>query len=124
MSNTPYYVPKARFGSKYGNQELVDGIVKDGLTDVYNNYLMGFAAEECATDHSITREQQDDYAIKSYQKAQKATTDKLFDPEIVPVTVSGGRGKPDKVITADDEQANVGTKVSLRSNADCSQAQH
>lgn len=58
MTNAPYYVTKARFGSKYGDQTLVDGIVKDGLTDVYNNYLMGVAAEECAVEHSISREEQ------------------------------------------------------------------
>ncbi|RIB17380.1 Thiolase, N-terminal domain-containing protein [Gigaspora rosea] len=107
MTNTPYYVPKARFGYKYGNQTLVDGIVKDGLTDVYNNYLMGVAAEECAVDHGISREEQDDYAICSYQRAQAAFADGHYDDEIVPVTVSGGKGKPDKVITKDDEVINL-----------------
>jgi acetyl-CoA C-acetyltransferase len=58
MTNTPYYVPKARFGSKYGDQTLVDGIVKDGLTDVYNNYLMGMAAEGCANEYNFSREEQ------------------------------------------------------------------
>jgi acetyl-CoA C-acetyltransferase len=58
MTNTPYYVPSARFGSKYGDQTLVDGIVKDGLTDVYNNYLMGMAAEECANEYKFSREEQ------------------------------------------------------------------
>ncbi|CAG8760023.1 7762_t:CDS:2, partial [Dentiscutata erythropus] len=107
MTNTPYYVPKARFGSKYGDQTLVDGIVKDGLTDVYNNYLMGMAAEECAADHSISREEQDDYAIYSYQRAQAAFADGHYVDEIVPVTISGGKGKPDKVITQDDEITNL-----------------
>ncbi len=58
MSNTPYYVPQARFGSKFGDQTLVDGIVKDGLTDVYNNYVMGVAAEECVNEHEFSREDQ------------------------------------------------------------------
>jgi hypothetical protein len=58
MSNVPYYVPKARFGSKFGNQELVDGIVQDGLTDVYNKFLMGNAAELCAKKYDLTREMQ------------------------------------------------------------------
>jgi acetyl-CoA C-acetyltransferase len=58
MTNTPYYVPKARFGAKYGDQTLVDGIVKDGLTDVYNNYVMGVAAEECAKTYNISRKDQ------------------------------------------------------------------
>lgn len=103
MSNTPYYLPKQRFGSNYGNTEVVDGIVKDGLTDVYNNYLMGVAAEETATAHSFTREQQDDFAIESYKRAQAAHAAGHFKEEIVPVTVSGGRGKPDKVVDVDDE---------------------
>jgi len=107
MSNTPYYATKARFGSKYGDQTLVDGIVKDGLTDVYNSYLMGIAAEECAKDYSITREEQDDYAIYSYQRAQKAFAENKYSDEIVPIKVSGGRGKPDKIITQDDEVNNL-----------------
>ncbi|GBB85609.1 hypothetical protein RclHR1_01210017 [Rhizophagus clarus] len=107
MTNTPYYVPSARFGSKYGDQTLVDGIVKDGLTDVYNNYLMGMAAEECANEHKFSREEQDDYAISSYQRAQQAFADKVYEDEIVPVTVSGGKGKPNKVISQDDEISNL-----------------
>ena len=66
MTNTPYYVPKARFGSKYGDQTLVDGIVKDGLTDVYNNYLMGMAAEECANEHEFSREEQVSNGLKIF----------------------------------------------------------
>ncbi|KAL7315704.1 erg10, acetyl-CoA C-acetyltransferase [Mucor circinelloides] len=107
MSNTPYYLPKQRFGSTYGNTEVVDGIVKDGLTDVYNNYLMGVAAEECATEYEISREQQDDYAIESYKRAQAAFAAGHYKEEIVPVTVSGGRGKPDRVVEQDDEVAKL-----------------
>ncbi|CAG8439673.1 11546_t:CDS:10 [Acaulospora morrowiae] len=107
MTNTPYYVPKARFGYKYGDQTLVDGIVKDGLTDVYNNYLMGMAAEECAVDHKISRQEQDDFAISSYQRAQAAYADGHYADEITPVIVPGGKGKPDKVITQDDEITNL-----------------
>ncbi|KAI8636505.1 Thiolase, N-terminal domain-containing protein [Parasitella parasitica] len=103
MSNTPYYLPKQRFGSTYGNTEVVDGIVKDGLTDVYNNYLMGVAAEECATEYDITREQQDNFAIESYKRAQAAFDAGHYKEEIIPVTVIGGRGKPDRVIEKDDE---------------------
>ncbi|KAL1916469.1 uncharacterized protein VTP21DRAFT_5660 [Calcarisporiella thermophila] len=106
MTNTPYYMPSARFGSKYGHQEMVDGIVKDGLTDVYNNCLMGIAAEKCAADHQITRVQQDDFAVESYRRAQAATENGYFE-EIIPVTVSGGRGKPDKTVTSDDEVSNL-----------------
>ncbi|CAO3595028.1 unnamed protein product [Absidia cylindrospora] len=107
MSNTPYYLPKQRFGSTYGNAEVVDGIVKDGLTDVYNNYLMGIAAEECAETHSITRDDQDNYAVNSYKKAQAAFAAGHYKEEIVPVTVSGGRGKPDRVVEQDDEVAKL-----------------
>ncbi|KAL0136558.1 Thiolase, N-terminal domain-containing protein [Mucor lusitanicus] len=103
MTNTPYYLPKQRFGSVYGNTEVVDGVVKDGLYDIYNDYLMGVAAEECATEYGITREQQDDFAIESYKRAQAAHAAGLYKDEIVPVVVSGGRGKPDRVIEQDDE---------------------
>ena len=107
MSNVPHYLPNMRTGVKYGDQTLVDGVTKDGLTDAYNKEQMGMAGEECASDYSITREQQDDYAIKSYQKAQKATEEGLFKNEIVPVEVSGGRGKPNIVIEKDDEVKNL-----------------
>ncbi|CAG8454564.1 5041_t:CDS:2 [Acaulospora colombiana] len=110
MTNTPYYAPKARFGTKYGDQTLVDGIIKDGLTDVYNNYLMGFAAEECATEFNISREEQDDFAISSYQRAQAANAEGYYADEITPITVPGGRGKPEKVITQDDEVSNLNTE--------------
>ncbi|KAJ3279089.1 erg10, acetyl-CoA C-acetyltransferase [Borealophlyctis nickersoniae] len=107
MSNVPYYLPKHRWGSKYGHQEIVDGLVKDGLTDVYNEYLMGNAAELCAKEYNLSREDQDNYAIGSYQKAQAATNDKLFQEEIIPVEVLGARGKPGKTITTDDEVPNL-----------------
>ncbi|KAJ3321113.1 erg10, acetyl-CoA C-acetyltransferase [Boothiomyces sp. JEL0866] len=107
MSNVPYYSPSQRFGSKFGHQELVDGIVKDGLWDAFNGFLMGNAAELCAEEHGFTREQQDDYAIESYTKAQTATKQGNFNNEIVPVVIKGARGKPDKTITTDDEVANL-----------------
>ncbi|RDW87693.1 acetyl-coa acetyltransferase-like protein [Coleophoma crateriformis] len=107
MSNVPHYLPTLRTGAKYGDQTLIDGVTKDGLTDAYDKLHMGMAGEECAADHSITREQQDEYAIKSYQKAQKATEAGLFKTEIVPVEVSGGRGKPNITIEKDDEVKNL-----------------
>jgi len=107
MSNVPHYLPNMRTGAKYGDQTLVDGVTKDGLTDAYDKQHMGMAGEECASDHNITREQQDEYAIKSYQKAQKATEEGLFKTEIVPVEVSGGRGKPNVKIEKDDEVKNL-----------------
>ena len=93
MTNTPYYLPKQRFDPVYGNSEVIDGVVKDGLYDIYNDYLMGAAAE-----YGITREQQDDFAIESYKRAQAAHASGLYKDEIVPVVVSGSRGKPDRVI--------------------------
>jgi acetyl-CoA acetyltransferase len=69
MSQTPYYLPKARFGAKYGNQEMVDGIVQDGLWDVYNKFLMGNAAELCAKEHGFTREDQVSIELISSNRA-------------------------------------------------------
>lgn len=108
MSNVPHYLPTLRNGAKYGDQTLVDGVLKDGLTDCYGKKEhMGLAGELCAKDHEITREQQDDYAIKSYQKAQKATETGVFKTEIIPVEVSGGRGKPNVLVEKDDEVKNL-----------------
>lgn len=107
MTNTPYYLPKQRFGATYGNTEVVDGVVKDGLTDVYNDFLMGVAAELTATEYNFSREAQDDFAIRSYQRAQAAQAAGWFKDEIVPVTVSAGRGKPDRVVDSDDEAAKL-----------------
>lgn len=107
MSNTPHYLPNLRNGAKYGDQTLVDGVLKDGLTDAYNKKEhMGIAAELCVVDNELTREAQDEYAINSYQKAQAATEAGLFT-EIIPVEVSGGRGKPAVQVTKDDEVKNL-----------------
>lgn len=105
MSNTPYYAPKMRFGAKYGHQEFVDGIVTDGLFDVYNKFLMGNAAELCADEHQFTRQHQDDYAIESYRRAQRATKEGLFGGELVSVTVTV-RGKT-TVVDRDEEAGNL-----------------
>ncbi|KID93669.1 acetyl-CoA acetyltransferase, partial [Metarhizium majus ARSEF 297] len=106
MSNTPHYLPNLRTGAKYGDQTLVDGVLKDGLTDAYKKEHMGLQGELCASDNDLSREAQDDYAIKSYQKAQAATEAGLFK-EIVPVEVSGGRGKPPIKVERDDEVKNL-----------------
>ncbi|EFY87373.1 erg10, acetyl-CoA C-acetyltransferase [Metarhizium acridum] len=106
MSNTPHYLPNLRTGAKYGDQTLVDGVLKDGLTDAYKKEHMGLQGELCASDNELSREAQDDYAIKSYQKAQAATEAGLFK-EIVPVEVSGGRGKPPIKVERDDEVKNL-----------------
>ncbi|KAJ1914419.1 erg10, acetyl-CoA C-acetyltransferase [Mycoemilia scoparia] len=103
MSNVPYYMPSARFGSKYGNQTLVDGLVRDGLTDAYDEKAMGYAAEACSQKHEVTREQQDEFAISSYRRAIEARDSGKFDNEIVGIEVFAGRGKPPKVVKSDDE---------------------
>lgn len=102
MSNVPYYLDKARTGYRLGNQQVTDGLVKDGLWDVYNDYHMGSAAELCATSCKISREEQDAYAILSYTRAQKAQQDGKFDWEIVPVEISDQKGNSTSV-RADEE---------------------
>ncbi|KAL8682130.1 MAG: hypothetical protein Q9224_006801, partial [Gallowayella concinna] len=107
MSNTPHYLPTLRKGSKYGNDTLVDGLLKDGLTDAYSAQHMGLQGEECARDHSITREEQDAYAIRSIQKAQRATTSGAFAHEICPVEIPGPKGKPPPTVVDTDEKPSI-----------------
>ncbi len=102
MSNAPYLLEKAREGYRMGNAELVDAMIKDGLFDVYNNFLMGNAAEVCAKECAIPRTAQDDFAIMSYRRAQEAQKTGKFDREIVPVEVRGARGETSRV-TADED---------------------
>jgi len=102
MSNVPYYLDKARNGYRLGHAQVIDGLVKDGLWDVYNDYHMGSAAELCATECKITREDQDQYAIESYERAQKAYEKGLFKDEIIPVSVPV-RGKDPVMVTEDEE---------------------
>lgn len=105
MSNVPYYVPKARFGYKYGNAELVDGLAKDGLLDVYDQCAMGVFADATAEKYNISREEQDAYAVQSYQRAEATTNAGLFASEIVPVDVPGRKGPV--TVTEDEEYKNV-----------------
>lgn len=105
MSATPYYVEKGRYGMKYGHGQLLDGIVKDGLTDVYANNAMGCSADLCATEHTITREEQDRYAIQSYKRSAEAWAAGKFAEEVVPVTVKTRKG--DVQVTEDEEYKNV-----------------
>lgn len=102
MSNIPYYIPKARFGYKYGNSELVDGLQKDGLWEVYNNFAMGNCADHTAKEKSISREEQDEYAINSYKRVAASTEAGLFNDEIVPVEIPQRKGDP--VIMKEDEE--------------------
>src|SRR5690606_24122142 len=102
MSNVPYYLEKARTGYRLGHGELTDGLVKDGLWDVYNDYHMGAAAELCALECNITRKDQDDYAIESYRRAQKASLKGKFTNEIVPVEIIGRKGDV-SIVDTDEE---------------------
>ena len=95
-----------RWGNKYGNVSLIDGLAKDGLTDVYHNYAMGNAADLCAKEHGISREEQDEFAINSYKRSQAASTAGKFASEIVPVAVPQKKGDP-IMIDKDEEPWNV-----------------
>jgi acetyl-CoA C-acetyltransferase len=106
MSSVPYYLDKARNGYRLGHGQITDGLVKDGLWDVYKDYHMGNAAELCATDCKISREDQDAYAIESYKRAQAAWEKKAFSEEIVPVTIPQ-KGKDPLVIAEDEEYKKV-----------------
>src|SRR5690606_38707988 len=92
MSNVPYYLDKARGGYRLGHGNVTDGLVKDGLWDVYNDYHMGMAAELCATECGIDRQEQDAYAVTSYQRAQAAQRAGKFHREIVPGATQGRKG--------------------------------
>jgi acetyl-CoA C-acetyltransferase len=105
MSQTPYYVEKGRYGYRYGHGQLVDGIVKDGLTDVYHQTAMGVSAELCAKEHGISREEQDAFAIESYKRSAAAWAAGRFKDEVVPVTVKTRKG--DVVVSEDEEYKNV-----------------
>uniref|UniRef100_A0A1D1XJ07 Putative acetyl-CoA acetyltransferase, cytosolic 2 n=2 Tax=Anthurium amnicola TaxID=1678845 RepID=A0A1D1XJ07_9ARAE len=102
MSNAPKYLAEARKGSRFGHDTIVDGMLKDGLWDVYNDNAMGMCAELCADQHSITREEQDSYAIQSNEHGIAARNGGAFSWEIVPVEIPGGRGKPFTIIDKDE----------------------
>ncbi|OYU54450.1 MAG: acetyl-CoA acetyltransferase [Chitinophagaceae bacterium BSSC1] len=102
MSNVPFYSPNMRWGNKYGNVQMIDGLAKDGLTDVYHNYAMGNAAELCAKECGISREDQDAFAIESYTRSQAAIKNGWFDAEIVPVPIPQRKGDP--ILFAKDEE--------------------
>ncbi len=93
MSKAPYYLKSARFGYRMGNGEVIDGMVYDGLWDPYNNMHMGVIAENIAKKHGISREEQDEYAVRSYKRAQKATEDGILKEEIVPITIKTKKGE-------------------------------
>lgn len=101
MSNVPYYLDKARFGAKYGHGQMIDGLMKDGLWDPYNDYAMGVAADNTAREHNITREEQDAFARQSYERSAAAAQAGKKKGEIVPVTIEV-RGKT--TVVEDDEE--------------------
>lgn len=106
MSKVPFYSHNMRWGNKYGNVTLEDGIVKDGLLDVYHNYPMGNAAELCASECNITREDQDAFAIESYKRSQAAIEAGRFDAEIAAIEIPQRGGEP-KLFNKDEEPYNV-----------------
>lgn len=102
MSNVPFYSDSMRWGNKYGNVSFIDGLAKDGLTDVYDGKAMGVAADMCASTCNVSREEQDAFAIESYRRSQAAVTDGKFDNEIVPVAIPQRKGE--QVLFAKDEE--------------------
>jgi acetyl-CoA C-acetyltransferase len=103
MTRVPYYLNRASQQPAFGHQKLQDGLIADGLWDVYNQIHMGNCAENTAKKHNVTREEQDEYAILSYKRAQQAYKDGLFKEEIVPVTVKSRKGE---TVITEDEQYN------------------
>jgi acetyl-CoA C-acetyltransferase len=106
MSNVPFYSDSVRWGNKYGNVSLIDGLAKDGLTDVYDGKAMGNAAELCAKECGIRREEQDAFAIESYKRSQAAWESGKFAEEVVPVEIPQRKGDP-IVFAKDEEPYNV-----------------
>lgn len=106
MSNVPYYLPNNRSGAKLGHGQVIDGIIRDGLWDVYKDYHMGNAAELCAADMNISREEQDAYAINSYKRAAAAWAAGKFDAEIAEVEIPV-RGKDPIIVRQDEDYTKV-----------------
>lgn len=102
MSQVPFYSENMRWGNKYGNVAMIDGLSKDGLTDCYHNYPMGNAAELCAKEYKFSREDQDAFAIQSYKRSQAAWAAGKFNDEIVPVEIPGRKG--DVIVFKEDEE--------------------
>ena len=105
MSSVPFYTKDTRFGRKLGNTNLEDGLVSDGLTDVYDNVHMGVCAEICAEEMKISREEQDKFAIESYNKSKTAWESGFFNDEITPVKIQNRRGET--VVDCDEEYNNI-----------------
>lgn len=106
MTNAPYYIPNGRNGYRYGNGEIIDAIVRDGLQDPFKKNMMGNIAEICAAKYEFTREEQDAYAVESYKRAQAAYAENAFADELIPVEIPQRGGDP-KIVTEDDEYKNI-----------------
>ncbi|KFY09925.1 hypothetical protein V491_07891 [Pseudogymnoascus sp. VKM F-3775] len=130
MSRVPSYLPRASSQPAFGNQQIKDGLIEDGLWDVYNQFHMGVCAETTAKKYNITREQQDEYAVQSYKRAQDAWKNSAFKEEIAPVTVTGRKGdiiidtdegyldiKPEKIATLKPAFIRDGTGTVTAANA-------
>jgi acetyl-CoA C-acetyltransferase len=103
MSQIPYYLPKARTGYGYGNGEIIDGLVKDGLTDVYDQSAMGLCGDRTASKYGISREEQDEFAVRSYTLSAAATENGYFKNEIVPVEITSPKGGASVFVEEDEE---------------------
>ncbi len=106
MTNIPFYVPKARWGNKYGHTQMIDGLIRDGLEDVYEKNAMGVFADATADKYSISREEQDAFAIQSYKRAEAATEAGNFKEEIIPISIPQRKGDP-IIMNEDEEFRNV-----------------
>ncbi|MEP7321384.1 MAG: thiolase family protein [Saprospiraceae bacterium] len=106
MSNVPYYLPKLRWGNKYGNIETIDGLQKDGLQDAYDHCAMGVSADETARRYTISRSEQDEYAIRSYKLSAKAWEENAFKNEVVPINIELAPGK-NNLVEKDEEYSKV-----------------
>ncbi len=106
MSQIPYILPDARWGARMGNKTMVDPMVQDGLTDIFNNYHMGITAENLATQYNVTREEQDSFSVSSQNKTEVAMSTGRFNDEIVPVIIPQRKGDP--LIIKDDEMPRKG----------------
>jgi acetyl-CoA C-acetyltransferase len=102
MSNTPFYLDKARFGYGYGNGQIIDGLAKDGLVDAYGHMAMGVCSDATAVKFNISREEQDDYAVKSYKRSAEATQNGSLSKEISPISIPQKKG--DALLMSEDEE--------------------
>jgi len=106
MSNVPFYAANMRWGHKYGNASLIDGLAKDGLSDAYTNEAMGMAAELCAKECAISRDEQDAFAIESYKRSQAAWEAGKFSQEVIPISIPQRKGEP-IIFQKDEDPYNV-----------------